>query len=501
VNARPTTVPGLPRWFEIGLIAQVLVGAALVGIGIGSDPFWHDEVASVSVADRSFGGIFDVLGNTDANSGLYYLLLHMWMWGGDSEGWVRLLSAICVVATIPVTALLARRLFGDVVGLLAGFLFAGNAFAIVYAQQARGYALTLLLTTLATWLFVEAARRDRPSLYAGYAAASVLAVYASLFSALVILAHLVSLPFLPWVRSLTRRFAATYAAIGIATAPLAILLLVSASDQISWIERPGPLDLPGVAEKLIATERRPLALAYGALILIGLIALWRGWSRKDSEPGDWRWRFSLVAGWLLLPPVLLFVVSQVKPLFIDRYLISVVPVLAILAAVGLAWLVQRSRPAAAAAAVILIALSAMARIDLEPVDDEDLRAAADTIARESMPGDGIAYVPAFARVGEEWYLEREPVDVDQLPEDFGIAPDGRPEQVGDLYAREVSPEDLASRERQHPRVWLISYPDSDWHPTPEPMIDAGVSVLGDEYSRVSSRDFSGVLVELYERNR
>ncbi len=77
-----------PHWFLLGLLGLVAVAALMVGIGIGSKPFWLDEVASVSVAERSFGGILDVLGDTDSNMGLYYLLLHAWLWGGDSEGWV-----------------------------------------------------------------------------------------------------------------------------------------------------------------------------------------------------------------------------------------------------------------------------------------------------------------------------------------------------------------------------------------------------------------------------
>jgi uncharacterized membrane protein len=68
-----------PHWFELGLLAQVAAGMLTVGIGIGSAPFSLDEIASVSVAERSLADILRVLPNTDANMGLYYLLLHAWM--------------------------------------------------------------------------------------------------------------------------------------------------------------------------------------------------------------------------------------------------------------------------------------------------------------------------------------------------------------------------------------------------------------------------------------
>src|SRR4051812_41639488 len=121
-RAKSATASVRTCWFGLAVVGQVLVGAAVATAAIGDASFWLDESASASVASRSFGGIFEVLGHNDANMGLYYLLLHVWMWGGDSEAWIRLFSALCMVATIPVTALLARRLFGDVVGVVAGVL-------------------------------------------------------------------------------------------------------------------------------------------------------------------------------------------------------------------------------------------------------------------------------------------------------------------------------------------------------------------------------------------
>lgn len=499
VQARLRSALARAGWFEITLALQVALGAVVVGIGIGSEPFWRDEAASVSISDRSFAGIFDVLGDTDANSGLYYLLLHIWMWGGDSEGWVRIPSALCALATIPVTALLARRLFDDRVGIAAGFLLALNAFVVIYAQTARGYALVLLLSTVSTLLFVEAASKDRPSLYVGYAVASILAVYVSLFAGLAILAHLVSLPFLPKIRSRLRSFAVAYGAILLATCPLAIFLLTTASDQVSWIERPGLLELERTGRRLLGGEERLLAVAYGGLGLIGLAAAWFAARRpRERAVSRERWRLVLLAGWAALPVMLLFVLSQAKPLFLDHYLISVVPALAILAAVGLVWVGRRSRPLAALAAVLLLALSLVARAKLEPVAPEDLRAAADSIASEAEPEDGIGYAPAFTRVGLEWYLERE--DEGVRPVDFGVAPGGQPEQVGHLYARELLPAELVERLGRFDRIWLVSYPGSDWHPTPEPMLDAGIPVLSEQYTRIRADDFDGVLVELYTRN-
>lgn len=491
-------------WFEIGLFAQLVIGAIVVGVDLGTPSFGRDEAASVSVASRSLTGVFDVLGHNDANSGLYYLLLHGWMSGGESEAWARLPSAVCMVAAIPITALLARRLFGEWVGLAAGFALIANDFVVAHSQQARWYALMLLLITLATWLFVEAATRGAPRFFIGYAAVATLAVYAGLFSALVILAHLASLPFLPQLRQLARRFAISFGAVLLATGPFAVYLLATASDQVTWIDRPGPLDPIHVSSALMGGGGPLLALAFGTLVSIGLVESWRlAWGGRASRPevAERRWRTVLVTAWLALPPTILFVVSQVEPLFIATYLLCVTPAIAILTGVGFVALADRSRALALAAAAVVLALSVPARIESEVRYQEDLRAAAAMIVREGRESDGLAFAPAFGRVGIDWYLDRETVPRDDQPADFAVASMGEAERVGDLYAREVSPDLLASRLAKHPRIWLVEYPDADWHPTPEPMLDAGLPLLRSSYRLVRSRDTDELRVRLYERKR
>ena len=189
--------------------------------------------------------------------------------------------------------------------------------------------------------------------------------------------------------------------------------------------------------------------------------------------------------------------SLVEPLFLSRYAIGSVPALAILVALGTARVADRSRAAGVAVVALIVALAALARVDLADERKEDLRAAARDIAAAARPGDGIAYAPAFARVGVSWYL-RSVVDR-ATPRDFALAPGGSPEQVGDLYARELPPERVAAELRRHQRVWLAGYPGSTWHPTPEPVLAAGLPVLRAEYRLARSHAHRGITVHLYER--
>ena len=58
---------------------------------------------------------------------------------------MRSLSAVFVAAAVYVVFLLGRRLAGSGTGLIAAFVLAVSPFAVKYGQEARGYALVMLL--------------------------------------------------------------------------------------------------------------------------------------------------------------------------------------------------------------------------------------------------------------------------------------------------------------------------------------------------------------------
>jgi 4-amino-4-deoxy-L-arabinose transferase-like glycosyltransferase len=83
------------------------------------------------------------------------------------------------------------------------------------------------------------------------------------------------------------------------------------------------------------------------LILAALLLTWRG---------PWRRPLLVLLAWLLLPPLLLYVITLQVPLFNDRYLIFIAPAFYLLAAAGLVAVARRSRGLAIAAALIVVAL-------------------------------------------------------------------------------------------------------------------------------------------------
>ena len=145
-------------------------------LGIG---FWIDEGLSVGISDRPLGDIPDAL-RLDGSPPLYYLLLHVWMSvAGTSEEAVRALSVVFGLVAVPVAWWAARTLFGTRSGWMAAVLSATNPFLTQYAQEARMYALTVLLSLIASAAFARmvAFEDDRRRWAIGFAVAFAAMLY------------------------------------------------------------------------------------------------------------------------------------------------------------------------------------------------------------------------------------------------------------------------------------------------------------------------------------
>ena len=145
-------------------------------LGIG---FWIDEGLSVGISDRPLGDIPDAL-RLDGSPPLYYLLLHVWMSvAGTSEEAVRALSVVFGLVAVPVAWWAARTLFGTRSGWMAAVLAATSPFLTQYAQEARMYALTVLLSLIASAAFARmvAFEDDRRPWAIGFAVAFAAMLY------------------------------------------------------------------------------------------------------------------------------------------------------------------------------------------------------------------------------------------------------------------------------------------------------------------------------------
>src|SRR6266849_7400948 len=181
----------------------ILIGASALGFNLsrlGSPSIWFDESFSVELARQPLPLIWHIIWGPEPNMELYYLLLHFWLgFTGflglhPTEFVVRFPSAICAALSSVMVFLLGRRFLGITAGIVGAGLYLLNDLQLLYAQQTRSYSLQLLLICIAWYaLFIALTQeRHQKRWWACFIVATTLAVYAHLFSVLILLAQLVT---------------------------------------------------------------------------------------------------------------------------------------------------------------------------------------------------------------------------------------------------------------------------------------------------------------------
>ena len=342
--------------FTLPAITVVAAGLALFELGRKS--LWHDEAFSVAAAGGGWQQLLELMATPEINMSLYHALLSVWLVLGTDEVTVRLLSAVFAVATVPVVYLLGRDLFSPRVGLTAALFVALNAFVVQYAQEARSYALVLFLASLSTFLLIRALRQSSQRVWVGYAIVVALLPFAHLAAASIWIAHALAIA-IHEPRSSWRLVAVPIVGAAIASAPVLWVVATAAGRAIVWVPR---TTVRGVADSWIALAGA--GLPAGSLRLPGLtlVVLVLGlaclgalvtWLRGEAKQ---RWAAALIVLWLLVPVATLVGVSVVKPMYVPRYLLIVVPAVALLASLGIWGIRHRGLRLLALASLVALSL-------------------------------------------------------------------------------------------------------------------------------------------------
>ena len=147
------------KWLVIAVTA---LAAVLRFVTLTTQSYWLDEAQAVHELHLSFGAMLHAWSSFEWNPPLYLLIA--WPWAklfGTGEFGLRALSALLGTAVVPLLYLAGRELISRRAGLVAAALAAVNPFLIDYSQQAREYALLLVLCTASVLFFARAWRRPR----------------------------------------------------------------------------------------------------------------------------------------------------------------------------------------------------------------------------------------------------------------------------------------------------------------------------------------------------
>jgi mannosyltransferase len=181
----PYTFPNTARarWFFWALIGLTALAAAIRFSTLGLQSYRHDEAVTAGrVLLASLPQTMHRVWTGESTPPLYYLLA--WLWShlfGVREVGLRSLSALFGTATVPVAYLAGRELIGRRTGLAVAAIVAVEPLLVWYSQDARAYALLVLLSTAAFVFFLRARRRAARDL-AWWAVFSALALATHYFA-------------------------------------------------------------------------------------------------------------------------------------------------------------------------------------------------------------------------------------------------------------------------------------------------------------------------------
>lgn len=318
----------LSKNFKEPLILIMLVALLVRLPGVGSRPFWYDEAFSVLFSSEgpsamAYGTLTQEAGvAADIHPLGYYTLL--WLWGivfGTSPVAIRSLSILLGLGIVSLGYLLAHRLFGKNVAVISGWMLAFSPFQVHYAQEARMYALLALLLVAATLTYWHCLQGTNYRFWILFSVLAAAAMYVHNLAALYLACLAVTPLFLRRWRDLGKTLL-----FGLIAVVLYLPWLVRLPSQLArvnwayWISRPELIEL--VRTLLVFSSGLPLPdwglpIVLFLVILVMVAALWatiHAFRVAKSTGRRAAWLMGLAGG----PVLLMFLVSQLQPVYLDR---------------------------------------------------------------------------------------------------------------------------------------------------------------------------------------
>ncbi len=459
---------------------------------LGRPSIWFDEAFSVELARQPLPLLWHIIFGPEPNMELYYLFLHFWLAITGALGLhptevvVRLPSVICAALSTVFVFVLGRRYLGLIGATMAATLYLLNDLQLIYAQQTRSYALQLLLICIA-WYALCAALTEKVRTrrwWIVYVVAMALAVYAHLFSMLILLAQVVAfagLLLLPnaWrvgARKQIIAFGSSLVAIGVLIIPM--LLESRQGAKTGWLTVPHFNDLTYLFVMISGDSKRYL-YAITACAVLGVLVLFVAYvlylvpalrrplplkSSVDAALADYQrylpFAWSLLC-WFVIPLVVSYVVSHGSlRLFSTRYLVVIVPPLCLLIALGV--VVLRWRILQALLALILLVLAVMAVPQYyRSAQVEDWNSTSHWMLQRYQAGDGLVCydneITQGCQIAVEYYLHAYPNGAHFTPDTPGAFSwqNYGPADPRAGYNAALDPAALAAFATQHPRFFFI----------------------------------------------
>lgn len=506
-------------------VVLILLGFGLRVYRLDYQSMWWDEIMTVARSGMTIPELIQNLIDSRTHLPLYFLLLQVWSEIGRSEFVLRYFSVMCGVLTIPLLYQTGRLLAGHPSGLLAAFLLAISPFHIWYSQEARMYTFLALNALAAHWFLLRLLRQETRRDWLGYTVTMTFTLLSHYLGVLILIAHYVFFS-LQYRHDRTRFkhwfISAAIAGSAFAAWFLAVYFINSFTQApISWIRpvhwyEPLATLLAFSVGRTINPAQPFYYLAFIAYCVPVLVVLFfRHRAAPDGPPTTLSLARRLLLIWLGVPLLFLTIISldwsipQQRFIYMDRYVISLLPALFLLAAWGIVLVAQQRWAKRWLLAVFMVAVLAPTIVSLRNLYDdpayarEDWRAVVAQMAISQKAGDVLLLPPG--QILPLWYYADADLPQIILPTLLEFEVLERETLFPQRMAAELSALDDGAQ-----RAWLIEVTDNaDTHGFPQTrnaavasdQLDVYATWMGDHYPVIKKWIVTGIRLTLYDLQR
>lgn len=326
-------------FWALTAVLGLLAGVLTFFIGM-QQSIWFDEAHTLLLAHQSVPELIR-LAAADVHPPLYFLIVKLWAGlFGWSDVSLRLLGAGMAVLLVGAVALLAKTLFGKRAGLLAASFVAISPFVIRYDFELRMYSLAASIAVIATYVLVKAvaasSRKQSTWLWLPYAILVAVGMYTVYYTAFIWLGHAIWLG-MQWYTARRKGNTLTRQRAFYGLAAYVVAVLLWSPWLLVFITQLTNGALANITEPLTAANTLSfltfsfLYQPFGRLTMVQSLLFWGMiialvmlvlYARRAKHMS----RFTSLSVTVLLTPfAVLALVSLVKPLYVERYLVPVVP--------------------------------------------------------------------------------------------------------------------------------------------------------------------------------
>lgn len=320
----------------------ILLNLVLKGLFLGSNSLGGDEPFSVFHSQQSLGNLFEIFQHEN-NPPLHFMLLHYWIhFFGISEISVRIPSLIFSALTALFIYRIGKQFFNLRVGIYASLIFTFSTYQVVFAHEARTYALMGFLTAVSMFYYMKiviANDRKKWNL-CWFFLANTLLIYAHFFGFFVLF---IQFFFILFQRNLLKefyRFLLLFVGIMLLTYSPYIWIILnrfSSSAGGTWLAPPTGID--AFYEMLRSFSNAPVTAVFTIITLVvGFVLLL---IKRKQNPN--RMATRLVLCWFYIPFIFMFVISFRIPMFLDRYLMFAAIGFCLLVALSADFIIQKPK--------------------------------------------------------------------------------------------------------------------------------------------------------------